>query len=165
MGGLACRPQNAASFFASSTIFGSQMAASGHAAQPPEARAPARGQHQQQAGRAGAPPHQLTLKASTHAPRPEPRDCCLRLIIKVLAETASGPRSANTSQTIFELLGGARMSSSYLAYSLSHVSCPYASSVVAVPALIVGGARIKVKKFQSTSKMNEQSEQVTNRQA
>ena len=73
------------------------------------------------------------------------------------AETASGPRSANTSQTIFELLGGARMSSPYLAYSLSHVSCPYASSVVAVPALIVGGARIKVKKFQSTSKMNERS--------
>ena len=69
----------------------------------------------------------------------------------MLAETASGPRSANTSQTIFELLGGARMSSSYLAYSLSHVSCPYASSVVAVPALIVGGARIKVNKFQSTS--------------
>ena len=81
------------------------------------------------------------------------------------AETASGPRSANTSQTIFELLGGARMSSSYLAYSLSHVSCPYASSVVAAPALIVGGARIKVKKFQSTSNINERSQQVTNRQA
>ena len=64
------------------------------------------------------------------------------------------------TDTIFELLGGARMSSSYLVYSLSHVSCPYASSVVAVPALIVGGARIKVKKFQSTSKMNERSKQV-----
>ena len=61
------------------------------------------------------------------------------------AETASGPRSANTSQTIFELLGGVRMSSSYLAYSLSHVSCPYASTVDAVLSLIVGGARILVE--------------------
>ena len=41
---------------------------------------------------------------------------------------------------------GGECSSSYLASSLSHVSCPYASRVDAILSLIVGGARIKVKK-------------------
>ena len=54
------------------------------------------------------------------------------------------PKTA--TDTIFELLGGARMSSSFLVYCLSHESCPYASTVDAAMSLIAGGARIKVKK-------------------
>ena len=42
------------------------------------------------------------------------------------------------------------MLASLLATYIPNVSCPCASSVDAVLSLIVGGARIKVKKFQST---------------
>ena len=68
----------------------------------------------------------------------------MRIMMRMMSMMMStSPMSADGSDGGCD---GGDCSSSYLASSLSHVSCPYASNVDAVLSLIVGGARIKFKK-------------------